>query len=373
MMGGTFPPASVVSARPAGTEHGSGARPSLCIVNFNGAAFLKPTIEAALAERGSLSEILFVDNGSSDDSLEIAGAFEGVRIVALGENRGAAAVRNAAIRLAASDLILLVDSDVRLAPGCAEALAGAMGDHPGTAIAMPRVLYEADHDTVQYDGADWHFIGLQIIEHRDTPARLVAETIRDVGSVITACCMIDRVRVGFEPFDEDYFIYLEDYDFGVRARLFGHRVLSVGTASCFHDVGTPDLSIRALGAYSSLRVFCYIRNRWQFMAKNYEGRTLATLFPLLAFFEVSQFLVALKKGWTREWFRAAGWMIRHAPDVIRRRREVQGARKLRDRDLIRGGAIPFREELTSGGLERRARDLLNSIAGAYWRLMAPTL
>ena len=339
---------------------------SLCVVNFNGAAFLRPTLDAALKNRRSFGEILFIDNGSDDDSLAIAGEYDEVVTVALGENRGAAAVRNAAIRRAASDLILLLDSDVRLGDGCADALAAALGER-GAAIAMPQVLYEADPDTVQYDGADWHFMGLQIIEHPDTPSRRDGGGVREIGSVITACCLIDRRKVGTEPFDEDFFIYLEDHDFGVRARLRGFEILSVPGARCYHSEGTPGLSIRAIGSYSSLRVFCLIRNRWQFMAKNYQGRTLLVLAPLLMLYEAAQLVIVIRNGWFREWARAAGWMARNARRVLRRRREVQRTRRCRDGDLMEAGEIPFRQELTSSPLQRRALAALNRVVTTYWR------
>ncbi len=365
-MGGAFPRRRTSSTASGGTFHQADVRPSLCIVNYNGAAFLRPTLEAAVTRRDRFHEILLVDNGSDDESLVIAGEFAGVRVIALDENRGASAVRNAALRHAGSDLVLLLDSDVRLAPECADTLVAALTAR-NAAIAMPRVLYESAPGTVQYAGADWHFIGLQIIEPRDLPDAELSNRIRGIGSVITACCLVDRTKVGSAPFDEDFFIYLEDHDFGVRARMHGYEVLSVPAARCFHNEGTPGLSIRALGTYSSRRVFCLIRNRWQFIAKNYAGRTLLVLAPLFAFYEAAQFGMVLRKGWFGEWVRALGWMGRHAPRVLARRRELQSARVATDAELMRGGEIPFREELTAGSIERKAQATLNGVVTAYWR------
>ena len=365
-MGGAFRQHSGRNGGATTPPRDADPRPSLCIVNFNGAAFLRSTLGAATTLRESVSEILLVDNDSDDDSLAIARTFDDVQVVELAENRGAAAVRNAALERARSDLVVLLDSDVRLAEGCVEALTSALGAHDA-AVAMPRVLYESARQTVQYAAADWHFLGLQIVEPRDVPDDAVPDDVRPIGSVITACCLVDRSKVGTDPFDEDFFIYLEDHDFGVRARLHGYEVLSVPEARCYHDEGTPGLSIRSLGTYSSRRVFCLIRNRWQFMAKNYAGRTLAVLAPLLAFYELAQLAIVVRKGWTREWARAVAWMGRNAPRVLARRREIQSARVRTDRELMRAGPIPFRDELTAGRAERAARRALNGVAGAYWK------
>ncbi len=232
---------------------------------------------------------------------------------------------------------------------------------------MPRVLYDHDRTRIQYDGADAHFLGLQIVRHRDRTDAEVPEDTRPIGSVITACCLVDRRRVGRAPFDENFFIYFEDHDFGVRIRARGFDILSVGGARCYHREGTPGLSIRALGKYSPLRVYCVIRNRWQFIAKNYSARTLLLLSPLLLLYEAAQLAAVVKKGWLAEWGRAAGWMVRHGPEVLRRRREVQAARRRPDSALLTAGRIPFRDELIVSALERKARGVLESITAAYWR------
>ena len=346
-------------------------KPSLCVVNYNGAGFLADTLDAAVSQAASFCEILMVDNGSSDDSVTIARRFTGVDVVELGENRGASAVRNAALARAASDVVILVDSDVRLAPECASRLVEAHAAHERIAAAMPRVLYDSDRERIQYDGADWHFLGLQSPHRCDRLIRGEPEVTHDIGSLITACCLVDRSRTGPAPFDEDFFIYLEDHDFGVRMRSAGHRLLSVPSAHCYHAEGTPGLSIRALGGYSSMRVFCLIRNRWQFIAKSYSARTLRLLAPLLLLYELAQIALVIRKGWFREWARAVGWMIRHGPDLIRRRRRVQEARRLPDGELMSGGRIPFRDELAAGGLERRGRECLESVCAAYWRRIGP--
>ncbi len=346
-------------------------RPSLCIVNYNGARFLEATIEAALAEADGFGELLLVDNGSDDDSLAIAARFPTLRVIALGENRGAGAVRNAAIRAAASDLIMLVDSDVRLVPGCTARLTEALARRPDASVAMPRILYDFDRRLVQYDGADFHYLGLQSIRHRDVPAAGLDDAVREIGSVITACVLVDRRTTGLDPFDEDFFIYLEDHDFGVRIRSRGYTLLSVPAARCLHAEGTPGLSIRALGAYSKLRVFCLIRNRWQFIAKNYEARTLLLVGPMFAVYEASQLIAVVKKGWFGEWARALGWMVRHAPDIFRRRREVQTRRTRSDRALLAGGPIPFREELVTGPTERWGREALDGLVSLYWQWVGP--
>lgn len=347
-------------------------KPSLCVVNYNGATFLDSTLRAALDQAESLTEVLLIDGGSTDESLEIVeGRFPSVRVIRLDENRGPAVSRNVALREAASDLVVLVDSDVSLAPDCVDRLVEALREHPNAAVAMPRVLYAGDQGRIQYDGADHHFLGLMSLHNRDVPLSESGSEVRPIGSVVTACVLVDRSRMSLpEPFDESFFIYFEDHDFAVRIRAAGQEILSVPQAECYHAEGTPGLSIRALGRYTSMRVFCLIRNRWLFILKNYSVRSLILLAPVFFVYEGAQVAVVVRKGWLKEWLRAVGSIAVSLPSILRKRRQIQKSRKRPDRGLFTDGPIPFRDELLAGALERRGKRALEAIASVYWQKVA---
>jgi GT2 family glycosyltransferase len=348
------------------------AKPTLCMINYNGERFLRESLSAVVAQSDRLAEILLIDNGSQDRSLDIVERdFPSVRIVRLTLNRGPAAARNVALREAGTALALLVDNDVSLAPGCVDELVRALAAHPDAVVAAPAVLYSHDRHRIQYDGADNHFIGLMKLHHQDVPLTGGDLCVREVGSVITACFLVDRKRLpDNQPFDESFFIYFEDHDFGVRMRIFGHQILSVPTAHCFHREGTEGLSIRQMRKYSKGRIYYLIRNRWLFIFKNYSIRTLLILSPILIFYETAQFFVITKKGWLREWAKAVVWVVGHAPELLELRRRIQRCRKNPDRLLLLGGPLPFREELTAGRFERFGRRFLDAVVGSYWKMVA---
>jgi GT2 family glycosyltransferase len=196
---------------------------TLCIVNYNGAKYLSDALQAALNSSGGFSEILLVDNASTDASLELVQRhFPQVRVLALGENTGPAGARNAGYGAARSDVILFQDNDVRLHPECAATLYSQLRTKPGALLVAPRVLYQHDPAIIQYDSADCHFLGLMMPRNAD---RLAAEIDSDfvaTTSLVTACFLVDRRRwPDSQLFDEDFVFNLEDHDFGVRANLQG--------------------------------------------------------------------------------------------------------------------------------------------------------
>lgn len=341
------------------------------MINYNGEAHLRQTLPAAVARAEEFAEILLVDNGSTDGSVAfVERHFPMVRILRVGENRGPGGARNLGIRAAVSDRILLLDNDVILLDGCTQRLMAALDARPQAVVAAATVLYARNPTIVQYDGADSHYLGLMILQHADVPLAERRANERLTGSLVTCCFMIDRARLADEvAFDEDFFIYFDDHDFGLALRGLGHEIVAVPDALVLHGDGSEHLSIRKLGSYSRMRVFCLIRNRWLILAKHYSARTLLLLLPMLLVYELVQFAGVIKKGWLREWLRAAGWMLRHLPETLEKRRRIQKQRRLPDRAILEGGPLPLRPELVNSAGERLARRLLDRMVVGYWRLI----
>jgi len=90
---------------------------SLLIPAYNSAKWIRSTIQSALAQTWSNKEIIVVDDGSSDNTLQIAKQFESEIVkVATQKNKGASAARNHALSLAKGDFIQWLDADDILAP-----------------------------------------------------------------------------------------------------------------------------------------------------------------------------------------------------------------------------------------------------------------
>jgi GT2 family glycosyltransferase len=347
-------------------------KPTLCMINYNGERFLAASLRAAVAQGERFAELVLIDDASQDCSLDIVRReFPSVRIVRLPENRGPAAARNVAVRAAATDLVVLVDNDVSLADDCVERLLAALAADPEAVIAAPIVLHAHDRGLIQYERPGNHFLGLMSFHRHDVPFVAEDHELREICSLVSACFLIDRTRLPDpELFDEAFFICMEDHDVGVRLRAPGCKILAVPDACCFNGEGTEGLSVRVQGSYSRRKVYLLIRNRWQFLLKNYALRSLLLLAPMLLFYELAQLTVVVKKGWTTEWLRASWWIVRHAPAILEKRRRIQSGRRIPDRDLLSNGPIPFRQELTAGRLERAGRALLNVTATWYWKRVA---
>jgi glycosyltransferase involved in cell wall biosynthesis len=91
---------------------------SILIPAFNAERWISETIESALAQTWPRTEIIIVDDGSSDRTLAVAQRFASSRVSVLTQgNQGAAAARNRAYSACKGDYIQWLDADDLLSPG----------------------------------------------------------------------------------------------------------------------------------------------------------------------------------------------------------------------------------------------------------------
>jgi N-acetylglucosaminyl-diphospho-decaprenol L-rhamnosyltransferase len=114
---------------------------TLVIGNYEGLGFLEGCIESARGQTLPAAEIVVVDGNSSDGSRDLAAKL-GARVLHV-ENRGLAFLYNRGAETAATEYVLLANTDVVFDPRCFEVLLAALQRDPAAFAADPRQL-------------DWH-------------------------------------------------------------------------------------------------------------------------------------------------------------------------------------------------------------------------
>lgn len=347
---------------------------SVVICNYNGAEHLPPCLAALAQLDGVVDEWILVDNQSTDASLEVVRELAPhIRIIEAGSNEGPARARNLGLAAAQNRFVLSIDNDAVLESDVLVKLAAAVAAHPGTVIAQPRSVFEHEPTRVHYDGGAFHAAGLIVLRNFYCPrAEAVGEGVVEVDCAIAVALLIDRERLAeVGNYDERYFILFEDLDLSYRLRAQGDRILSVEDAICHHRAGTPGVSFREGPNYPGSRVFYHSRNRWMFLAKNYNGRTLFFAAPLLVCYELVWLLFAAASGHADEWLRGKREFFIGWPETSRLRAAARAARRVPDRKLLVGGPLTTTPALGKTALHRALIGGLSGLLRVLWAVARP--
>jgi GT2 family glycosyltransferase len=225
---------------------------SIIIVNWNTRKLLAQCLQS-FARRISRykSEIIVVDNGSTDGSVEmIARDFPNVKRILNDRNLGFAKANNLGIQASSGRYVCLMNSDILVLRDCLDRLAVYMDEHAGIGIAAPK-LYNADmrpQISCKHFPSLWKLFCEATALHRifrpwrifngDDMAYFDHNSLRKVDSVAGAFLLVRRKamdEVGL--LDEDFYFYGEDIDWCKRFRKFGWDISFFPGAEAVHYGG----------------------------------------------------------------------------------------------------------------------------------------
>lgn len=214
---------------------------SVVLVNWNGRPFIDRCLDCLQRDLETLpdTEIVVVDNASTDDSVEhLRRTWPDVRVIDLDANVGFAAGCNLGARAAAHDVVVFLNTDAFVEPGWAMALLIGLADRPHTVIAGGLALFDHDPSLVNSAGVRVAVSGagtdLGFEQHLDQ----VPIDERDVAAISGVSMAADREWfLATGGFDERFFMYFEDVELCLRAWLEGRRVRFCGRARVFHAFG----------------------------------------------------------------------------------------------------------------------------------------
>lgn len=121
------------------------------VVNYNGGLFLDGCLRALNQNRLRPSEIVVIDNASSDDSLKELHAWPVANVIQSYNNLGFAGGANRGVAATESALVVLLNPDVELASNFGDALMDVFDRSPKLGAAGAKLLYPESH-TIQHAG-----------------------------------------------------------------------------------------------------------------------------------------------------------------------------------------------------------------------------
>ncbi|PYE55650.1 glycosyltransferase family 2 protein [Deinococcus yavapaiensis] len=297
---------------------------SIIIVSYDSRADLELCLPSLYAQNVQDIELIVVDNHTRDGVAEwLTAHHPKVRVLLNAANTGYAGGNNLGLRHATGTWVLFLNPDTEASPECLKRLLSTARDHPN-ALITPKLLQP--DGTINACGNSMHFTGITTCRALSQPAasiRGLHETPLLSGAAILALTDVVRALGGF---DERYFMYHEDTDLSLRARLLGYQLLCDAEAEVVHHY--------TLGM--SPRKFRFMeRNRLMTFLKVFSTRTLVQLLPGLLLTEAATWVFALRNS---SYARAKGQSYRDLftswHSLRRERSRVQRSRRASDNVLL---------------------------------------
>ena len=327
---------------------------AIAVVNYNGERFLEACVESALNQKPAPSEVLVIDNGSTDGSVALMRRrFPQVRLIETGENLFFCRGANFCIAETIAPFLLLLNNDAVLEPDYARLALEAMLRDERIGAVSGKIL-RADRETLDTAGQELSRSRKPLDRGWGMPddGRFdVDEEVFGAGGVapLLRRSMLNDVALDGQVFDEGFVQYYEDLDLMWRARNLGWKAWYVPQAVAYHHRGGVGQSDPAQQTW--VRRFAFanlprelqrhlLKNRYAAMAKNDRLLSWLAGLPWILLYELKIFayLLLIRPSLIPGYFKGFGFLRQAfaARKQLKRMVRERGIRRYGGRHVVRG-------------------------------------
>jgi len=341
------------------------AQPAVSVVipNFNGAFYLEECLRSLLRQSVPGAEIIVVDDGSRDGSIDIARRVAPQAVVlAHSRNLGFAAAANTGIRTARGDWIAILNNDTEVAETWMAECLQAIECHPDASFLACRILDYKQRDRLYSAGDCFLRAGVGYRRGQERPDQGEYQRLTNIFSPC-GCAAIYR-RSALEQtggYDERFFAYLEDVELGLRLQASGRIGYYVPSAVVYHHGATT-----SGGEFSSLSIRLRTRNSLLLLFKSVPGPALWRMIPMIVVSQLFWFGRVLAHGGFLAYVRGLAAVVPLIPVMLADRRRMREV--WRSSGSLLWQAILRSEDVARADFPRHASEPTSWFLRFYFRL-----
>jgi len=282
------------------------------VVTHNSQGTIAEALRSILDQTWRPKRLVVVDSASHDGTVSLVRSqFPEATLVELPTNVGYGKGNNLGAAICDSQLIAFVNPDVILSHTWIQEVASEVGRHPSCAAAEGTLLLSQQSWRYNCKGSFVNLLGYGCATGYGTeytPSENPFEISYPSGAAFLIRSNVFQALGGF---DENYFLYHEDVDLGLRTHALGWKILNVPRAVAFHaHHGPPDAT----------RLRLLERNRWYTLVKDMDREYFLKTAPLHALAELGLSIMLVRNGMFRAKAQADLDLIKMFPALVRRRR-----------------------------------------------------
>jgi len=254
---------------------------SIVIITYNSELFIKECIDTLLSQLSDKDEIIIIDNNSKDNTLEILKNYKDkIKLIFSNENIGYSKAANIGIRESKGDIIVISNPDVFFHEDFIKRIKDKFQEDPKIDMLSPLIL-RFDKKTIDSTG---QFPTLSLfVKERGYNKKINSIKFKEgeIFSVCGACSVfkresLERLKINEEYYDEDFFIFWEDFDIGWRAELLNMKKIFFPQAIVYH-YRSGTIKNKGLISKFSLTlsrpkkiIYHIVKNRYLTLIKNFR-------------------------------------------------------------------------------------------------------
>ena len=309
---------------------------SIIILNYNGADLLPACLDSLTDLAYSPCEIIVVENGSTDNSLEVLRRYPSVKVVRTDKNLGSTGGYNFGLPHSQGEFVLMMNNDMIANRNFVGVLSRYLVQHPEVGIAQGKMVLPRNKGTLEVCGSFLTRWGLPYHYGYYKPDGPKYQRNYPVFTGKGACMMFRREvieKAGGYYFNPDFFCYYEETDLCHRAWLAGYEVHFVSSPPIQHLSGVTIARSEKTG----FNLQYYLRNMMFSLLTNLEARSLLRIMPLyFTMFLASMVVAALTGRWAsaQSHWRALAYNLCSLKRIRRQRQRMKIIRKKSDHEIF---------------------------------------
>lgn len=317
---------------------------SVIIVNYEGAIFLNKLLLSLNSQTFKDFEVIFVDNASTDNSLEIVKSFArkkdlDIKIVDLPNNYGFCKGNNIGSKYAKGMYITLLNNDTYVSQKWLEEIVNTMDLDPSIGICQSKII-DLKNKLIKYGC----FLGVYGKRKFSEPFQIVDGIFEGAFYAAGTALIIRRELIENSGYLFDEKQFTGDMDLSWRIRLMGFKVVTNLRSVCYHFQGHSSRIVLRNQLNNS---FIGFKDAIRTVIENYSGERFLRRSPLffaflllIAVYESLKF----KTPCIFSLIKAVAWNTSLFKDTWNEHLKVQAIRKISD-DAVENCMLPYPSEL----------------------------
>jgi len=309
---------------------GKKTKVSVIVVNFNGMSHLEACLSSILNQSYQNLEVILVDNGSTDGSLDYARRrFPNLLVVENKENLGYPGGINRGAAIATGEYIAPINFDTEVDQNWLASMVAFMDENPSVGAVTPKTLLYHDKTKIGTLGLNIHITGLGFARGLgQADSESPRKPLRVAG--VSGCSFLIRREIVEQMggLNEDIFMYYDDVDLSWTINAMGYDIYCLPESIVYHKY---DLKM------SPEKLFSLEYGRLSLLLRYMKPLTFVLCLPAFLFTEllVMGYCIARGRRYVSAKLRALISPFKNIRQLMEKRSEAQRLRKISDFQLLR--------------------------------------